>query len=368
MKQSLLSALCVVVFCVPIISSAETVIRTGEVVSIDASQILKGDFYGFAPDVSISGPAEDDVFVGWGTVTVNAPIKKDLTVVAFSSQIHGDVGDDVRVLGGEVTIAHNVKGDVVVAGGVLKILSTAHVSGDVLFNGGELTIDGAVDGNVHGVSKTTRIDGKVGGDVDLEAVEQITLGEKAELAGTLTYESTQELARAQGAVVVGDVRKIESVPDAGSFKETYLFIVFALAFSTLAVYMVGRSQVAVFMQFVDTRIGHTGLVGLGVFLALPFLGMVLLVSMVGSLIGVVLLSFYVALITLSVAVSSIVLGHAVQVAVFKHREVTLSTVCLGIAAFNLLILVPFVGPFILFTFIIIALGTLGRYIYHMLHA
>lgn len=48
---------------VPFSAFAGPIIRTGESVSIDATQSLKGDFYGFGSSVILSGDSENDAYI-----------------------------------------------------------------------------------------------------------------------------------------------------------------------------------------------------------------------------------------------------------------------------------------------------------------
>ena len=352
----------------PRFAEAGPIIRSGDTVSVDATQVLKGDFYGLASNLTISGPAEDDVYIGGETVTVTAPVAEDMTVLGGVIQIHGDVGDDLRIVGGKVTLGKvTVKGDVVVLGGTLTILSGAKIEGDILFMGGDLNVEGDVKGTIHGTSENVRINGNVGGDIEYTSTQSFALGDKAHIQGNIQYKSIDDMKRATDAQVVGEVQKIRVSPQSNKdiFK-VYLFFVSMLLFSALGFFLIARRYVVSLIHTMQQNSGVSGLVGLGVFLVLPFVSTLLLVSAVGILGGITLLFAYILLLLTSIGLAGIVVGYYVQKITMKKTEITLMTVCSGVVIFSLLALVPYVGGFIMFGCIMMTLGALSLKIYHKL--
>lgn len=357
----ILAALCAFV---PASADAGPIIRSGETISVDASQVLTGDFYGLAGIVTISGEAREDAYVAGGTVTVNAPVRGDLTVAGGSVQVHGAVGDDVRVVGGDVTIAESVQGDVIMVGGLLTILSTATVEGDVIFLGGEAVLEGNVNGSVHGKAERARINGAVGGDITITAGSLLTLGDNADVMGSITYESRSDLVRAQDARVGGDIRKVGTLPVAErNFLRMYLTAVIVLAFTTFSLYFIARSRFASLVHTATENPGLSGLVGLGILFMTPFMASVFLVSIVGSLLGGVILIAYALFVMLAVVLSGAVLGLLGRKVLFKKNEVTLGSTLFGVALFAALGLVPYVGGLLLLACLSVTLGALGMALY-----
>jgi hypothetical protein len=368
MKKALILSIILLaagVFVTPSITHAGPIIRSGEELSIDATQVLQGDFYGLSPTITLSGAAENDVYLGGGTITVNAPVAEDLVVVGGTVQIHGDVADDVRVLGGEVVIGKSVKGDVAVFGGKLTVLSTASVEGDILFFGGELVVEGPVSGSIHGRSDSIRINADIGGDVLVIAHTDFTLGDKAQVAGDVIYTSAIQLGRAQNAVVQGEIQKRElEVVTSQSGLQMYMFLGLTLLFTACSVFFLARSRVQQLMRVSRERLGIHGLIGLGIFFVVPFISTVFIVSVVGSLFGVVLLALYVTLLLLALVLSSVLLGYYIQSYFFKRDEISLSTVIIGVFAFCIVAVIPYVGGLGVFACITVLLGSIGTSLYN----
>jgi cytoskeletal protein CcmA (bactofilin family)/uncharacterized membrane protein len=369
MKKSFLLFALVGMFLLPDRADAGPIIRSGEVVSVDASQVLKGDFYGFSPTVSLSGQAEDDAYIVGGTITINAPVGKDLTIVGGTTQVHGDVGDDLRVVGGDVVVANAVKGDVVVLGGTLSILSTAVIEGDVIFMGGELTVEGVVNGSIHGTAEKARINATVEGDVSLTAETRVALGDKAIISGNVTYTSREDIVRAQNAQISGTVRKVETpLEGTQNFLKMYVLAVCVLAFAALSVYFIARRRLQVLVERSSRNFGISGLVGLGMFLMIPFVGGVLFVSVIGGILGVLLVALYLLLLILAFVLTGAMLGHSIQKFITKKGEISLSTVFFGTVLFSFMMFVPYVGGLFALACFVVTLGGLGLTLYHMLRS
>lgn len=343
---------------------AGPIIRSGEKISIDSTQTLKGDFYGLAPSVTLSGKAENDAYIGGGNVIINAPITGDLTILGGVVQVHGEIGDDLRIVGGDVTLGKTVKGDVAVVGGSLTILSTATVEGDVLFMGGDLVIEGDVTGTVHGKSTNARMNAKIGGDISYISTNALTLGDKADVQGSIVYESARDIVRAQDAHVSGEIHKTEVVPvDSRGKIKAYILQACIVLFAALTLLLVFRRKIQSIALDATSQFPLRGLIGLAVFLVLPFVSVLLLVSVLGSFIGIVLFLTYILLLVLALVMGSIILGYYVQSTLMHQSTVTIGTVVFGVLLMSLLALIPYVGGLILFAVLVATLGSICTALY-----
>lgn len=359
--QSIFLILCIF----PIAASAGPIIRSGDSVSVGAEQILEGDFYGFGGTVTISGLANSDVYVAGGSVTVNAPVKQDLVIVGGTINVHAPVEDDLRIVGGEVTIASDVSGDLVVAGGSLKILSTASIGGDVLFFGGDVDISGNVAGSVIGVSNKARIDSSIGGDVSIQATNSFSLGEKAEVLGNVEYESVSELARAQGAVVVGDIQKKIMSQSNDSDVYATLIPLLVLLFAAFTGYLLFKAGIQRLVDTTAESYGTQGLVGLAALFVVPIVSFILMASVLGMLVGLVLFVLYIAATVCAFILSGILLGTLLMRYASKRPTVSLVSITIGVCVFYFLALIPLIGPLLMFAIFAIALGGICMRVYRI---
>jgi cytoskeletal protein CcmA (bactofilin family) len=346
------------------IAQAGPIIRGGETVSIDAAQALQGDFYGFGSVITLSGTAEYDAHLLGGTVTVNAPVQGDLSILGGSVQIHSDIKDDLRIVGGEVTLGGTVTGDIAVVGGVLTILSTAQVKGDILFFGGSLVVEGPVTGMVHGYADSMRINAAVGG-IEATVAQGLTLHDKAHVEGDVMYTSMTELSRAQNAVVTGDIHRRDMGVEDTTSPRPFIMWFLSILFMAASLFLVARAHVEGFVREAFLRIGQHGLIGLGIFLVIPFISVILLVSVVGIPLGIMSMTGYIAFSILAFGLATIFLGYCAERLILKHDVVTARTLFIGVLLSGILSLVPF-GFFILCALTFVGMGTLGASVFRFL--
>ncbi len=359
MKQYIVIGALLGLIALPQATFASPIVRSGESVTVSADQVLESDFYGFGKTINLSGVADEDVYVAAGSVTVNAPVGGDLSVIAEGVQVHADAADDVRIVGGTVVLAKAVKGDVIVLGGSLTILSTASVEGDVLFLAGNVTIEGPVKGSILGTADTVRVDTAVGGNIDVRAVSGLSLGDRAEIAGDVTYASIADLVRGQHTTIGGDVQKTAvAAPTHDAFFRDFVLQTLIMLFAALTAFLMIRPVINRIVAGATFSYGTHALIGIGVFIAVPFISILLMASILGSIVGVALLCVYVLLMISSWVLTGIVLGNRIQQIFFKRNDVTILTVVFGTILFNVLMLIPFIGFFITSALALIVLGSI----------
>lgn len=352
----------------PLYSHAETVLRVSDTISLDVDQVVDGDFYGtaFTGPVSLSGSIEGDALVFGSSVTANGSVSEDLFAAGGSVQVHASVTDDVRIAAGEVTIAEEVGGDLFVLGGVLTVLSSANIEGNVYFFGGTGELNGRIGGSVHGTSERLRIDGPVVGDVDVRVARGLVIGDRADIGGDIRYESSEELTRAQNAVVVGEVvRNSPRAPDdVGLEGMTVPLLIYA--FTVLITFALLRGRLEPLLGVSLGSFTKDGLIGVAAMFALPVVIAVLFATVIGSLVGVLTLLAFLFLTLSSFVLAGMLAGLIVQKALYKSAKLDLLWTLLGVIIVSLMLFIPFIGPIALLVLMLVALGTLLRKLYEVL--
>ncbi len=346
--------------------AAGPVIRSGETVTVEANQVLDDDFYGLGQTVTISGSAEGDVYVAGGAVTINAPVSADLVIVGGVAQVHGDVEDDVRIIGGEVVLANPIKDDVVVIGGTVHILSTATIGGDLIFFGGDVRVDGKVEGSVYGRAERVRIDSHIGDDVTVSAGESFTLGDSTEIVGAVSYKSRNEMVRGQNAVVNGPITRETLVPqNKMSEPETLALNVLILIFSSLTIYFIARGRTERLIAEAWNSYGKAGFIGLGMILAIPIVAVILMASMIGSVVGIALIFLYLFFLLITYMALPLFIGSFFERLFWKGKNFSLVTVAIGILITALLPFIPIIGGLVILLAAVIVFGTLCLELYRV---
>tara|TARA_B100000745_G_scaffold64494_3_gene38066 strand:+ start:4208 stop:5302 length:1095 start_codon:yes stop_codon:yes gene_type:complete len=354
------SLLLILLLLVPSTGTAETVVRSSQKVTINNEQVVAEDLYTKASSIAISGRVLGDVYALGAQLTMNGVIESDLSVLAGVVQVHGNVSDDIRVVGGEVVIADKVGGDVFVLGGSLKLLSTAEVAGDVFFFGGEAEILGTIDGSLMGTYESLKVDSKVGGNVDV-SVGNLSLGEKARIAGDISYTGSKVLQRAPSAIVGGEV--VQNTPVLNSVSTGDVSFALMSIFGTLVLYLFFRRDLETFADHTIASYKKSLLVGVLVILLIPVAAGVLIYTILGAFVGVLSLAAYVLWLLASYLAMPAYLGLFLHNLYNKNADLSLFSVLLGIGALNIIVLVPLIGGFVTLVLFIIGAGSLALLTY-----
>jgi cytoskeletal protein CcmA (bactofilin family) len=364
MQKTIFLGLILMLF-LPISASAETVVRTGQNITVEAEQTVAGDYYVYVgpfSNTTMSGKVEGDMYAFGGVVTTNGAIENDLTIIGGSAQMHATVTDDVRIVAGEVTVADHVGGDLVVLGGVLNVLSTATIDGDVIFYGGTATIAGSIKGSVLGTAEKVRIDATVQKNVDVQTAKALTLGDTANIAGAVRYTSIYELERGVNAEIAGEVTKVNSVSATANTKHGLtLFSLLPMLislFSTLVLFLLFRRTLEAVALRVQKHTLKVSLLGMGALLLGPSIAVLLMVTGLGFFIGVMLLALLCFVFVLGYTLSGVVLGSYLAKWFTNHPRVTLNWVVAGTVVIQAMLFVPVVGILLAVFVSVLTIGAL----------
>ena len=339
-----LIAICVAFLLWPDTGAAQTVLRSSDTVSVDVDQVVEGNFYSIGDTISVSGEVLGDWFALGNTITGNGTFTEDVLLVGRNVSVHGSTTDDVRVVALEATIADAVGGDLVVVANTVKILSSATIEGDVLLLANSVEINGSVGGDVLGRAGTIRLNGPVLGAVDV-TTEQLTVGERAHIHGSISYQSNQELLRAQNAVIDGSITRsdIQSEQSFGGMMERLLMLFLAVMFAALVTFLLAPQVLLRTVTYTKQQITLTMLLGFVVTILTPFLAALFIVSSLGVLVGIVMLSFYILLLALGVVLAGPLLGALLGQYVLGRPQLDLFSIIAGVTALHVLLLVPLFG-------------------------
>jgi carbonic anhydrase/acetyltransferase-like protein (isoleucine patch superfamily) len=339
--------------------SAETVLRTGETVSVDKDQSVEGHFYALGSTVTMSGTVSGDLVAAGGNVSFNGGVGEDVVIIATDVGVYASVTDDVRIVAWDTTIDDSIGGSVLVIGGKLNILSTATIGGDVLFVGGTAIIEGEVKGALLGNAEAVRVDAVIGKGIDMN-VHSLTLGDRADVTGNVQYTSSQELVRSPNAVVTGEItRTAEPIVSSSQLPGRSAAILFLISlFASLCLFLVARRPLE--RVTTDTLVAWWERLALGLagFVLLPITSVVLLVSVLGLWVGLVVGLVFAVMLLLAVALSGLLVGTLLS-QLFMHNQILNPlSIVVGTAVVHLILYIPVVGPFAVFVIIMTALGGL----------
>lgn len=344
---------------IPYVAAADTVKRTGEVVSLAADEAVEGNFYAIGNTVAITGTVTGDVVIAGGNLNMNGQVAEDVLALGGTVSINGSTTDDVRIVAGDVTIAGAIGGSLSVVSGRVKILSTAQVMGDVMVYGGEAVIEGVVEGHVYGTVESLRIDGTVVAGVEV-TTQNLQLGNRSTVEGNITYVSSRDLLRASNATVGGTIQRNDPpVVEATFSSRAFMIQMFILLFTTLVTYLVFRRRVEQFVAFpMFNQHAFLKAILFGfVFLFAPFAIIVLFASVLGVLVGLLLLLLYLLLLVATIPAMSFVVAKLLMRATSQPVLSLLHIVAAVVLIAGLLVL-PVFGVVLLFSLYLFTFGVL----------
>jgi cytoskeletal protein CcmA (bactofilin family) len=213
--------------------------REGDVVVIEADEVIDDDLYVGAGEFTLDGTVKGDLIVGGNTININGTVEGDLWAAGQTIIVNGTVADDARIAGYSLIVGGDVADDFLAAGFSLEQESESAVGGDLVYGGYQALLEGGVEENVVVAGGAVQVAGSVGGDatVDVSGAEPgqemppgfpffgppgvppvpsvpagLTIDNSASIGGDLNYTANAKIDVPSGAVA-GDVDFTQYVPD-----------------------------------------------------------------------------------------------------------------------------------------------------------
>lgn len=368
MLKKAFSALILV--AMPIVALAAQV-HIGSDYFLKGSEKAADDLYVLAPSATFAGAVSGDAVAVAEGITNQGDISADAFFLGERVVLGGRVGDDARLLGAQVLVSGEVFDDLLAIGPEISLLPSATVLGNLYTIGGRVKIAGRVAGSVRSFARETRIEGVVGGSVEVWG--KVSLGERAVISGDLIYHAPREITirkeQILGEVIFDRVRDGERLPGlTGLFSGLFsLEILMMLAFGFVLLLLARERTEEVLLDTVS-HFWPRVLRGLLILVLLPLAAVLLFASVVLLPIGVALAALLVVSLLAASAFAGILVGLWIERAFFKRSPFPLSwrPVLQGIIALSLISVLPYIGIAAHGVFLLAALGGLGTVFYRHL--
>ncbi len=333
------------------------------------SEAVNDDLYAAGSSVALNATVSGDAVVAGSTATVSGTVGKSVWAAAGTVSVIGNVAESVRAIGGSIFINGTVGHDVVVLGGQVNIASTAVISGDLVVIGGTVVIDGPVRGNVYIRGGNVTINSALAGSAKI-AARTLTFGSQAAIGGALVYSGPVAAAIPDGAVRGAITYNKTAAKDYRSGSDSFAaFAALGFFFKIVSLFVLAYILTTVFkrrshdlVQNSFTRFGWDILHGFSALVIIPFAAVVLLVTFIGAPLAVLAVAVYAILLVLAGLLAPIMVGAWAWKLIKKTHdyEVNVYSVLIGVLAYYIAALIPFVGWIFCFVFMLAALGVLAR--------
>lgn len=368
MKRNILLSIGIIVGLGAIISMAwvgvsrAADVRTGNQPILASGETTDNSLYIAGNMVKMQGTVKGDVFCAGQEIEVTGTVEGDIICAGQTVRITGTVQGDVRVAGQDIEIEAAITGSLSAFGENIILKKDASIGRDFTFGASRVVIDGRIGRDALGGADSVRIASHIGRNVDGE-ISSLVLDSTAHIAGNLSYQGGTAAQIGQGAVVGGETKYTQTYDSKPQGLHAVLW--FAM-YSFIATVMIGvvailfapRAYDAVGMAIFKRPLAAFG-GGAASVLLVPFVSFVLITSLFGLPLAMVLMMALGAGIVASIAITSYGIGTLfVQKLTWPPRGRRLSSLLLGSLILFLLSCIPVVGILLLFVAVILGIGAL----------
>ena len=323
--------------------------RQGNDITVPKDTVVKGSLFAAGNTVTVDGTINGDLYCAGQTIVVHGTVAGDVLCAGQTLDVSGTVGGNIRSMGQLLNVSGVVRRNVVLMGQTLSIGPAAVLSGELLTAGQTLTVDGRVAQDVVAAGQSVRLNSAVVGNVTAYG-ETISLGEKARVAGDLTYTSNMELSQATGAAISGRVThllppKPDKVPSKFWMPKAKPWparavgsMVFYLIVGVLVV-LLARDRVMRIATQMKERPWLDFLVGFLTMIGAPIVIMMVTMTIIGIPIAIILAVMVAVMLILSRIYVAVIVGDTLLSAVGKTKSGLVLQVVIGVVLLELLIAV-----------------------------
>jgi cytoskeletal protein CcmA (bactofilin family) len=229
---------------------------------------------------SVSG---DAIIVGRDVETWTG-IGGDYLGAAGNQKIGGRIHGSVRAAGGEIHVWGTIDRNATIAGGSVTLDSTADVTRNAYLVGGNVSVNGAVRGNLLASAGNVVLNGTIGRDVEVRG-DALRIGPHAVITGNLRYRvpagkvHIDSAARISGTVTALPISK-------GWSLKRWLWTLGFLVVGAIVVALLPRFTAAA-AEIIPERPFRSALVGLGWFILVPIAIIIAVITVIGIPLAIV---------------------------------------------------------------------------------
>lgn len=311
-----------------------------------------------------------------GSIVAAAPVQGDELLFAGTVGSRASVTGDLRAVGGSIRIEGPVSGDVVAFG--YSVFDFSRTLGSTFIVAANTTLSNGAAGPVIIYGNNISLTGDFASNVNIVATGRLSLGANTTIHGMLTYEAPEPASIPASATVLGGISYTNAsyLPDAGTSRILALVSIgFFLFARILGALILAGLLAGLFPKLAEAiadraysgrpqNILLTMLLGFAILVASPVLIILLALTFVGIGLALLLFVLYALLVLLALLYAGILIG-SVFARQFAKRDIVLwRDGMLGMLAFSLIALVPFIGLFVVLVLSLFSAGALLLIFFH----
>jgi len=365
-RNKILVFFCFLFLSIPFLTQAYAV-RSGDSINLASNEVAEDNLYAAGVNVVIDGNVQGDLVVIGKLINVNGNISGDIICAGDNITINGNVEGSVRCAGDNIMINGHVERNVMLFSALSVVGPKALLAGDMLVYGGQINIQGQINGDLHGGVGGVIISGKIDKNVDLDIFEgKFEIMNQAEIMGNLDYHSEVEANIGAQSMIQGDINYTvwETEDDKGFHYNWFwvLYCIFASLIVGLVVLGIWKKQIVEFSKILRAQTLEAVLWGFGLLIVFPVIFFLLLISMIGIPLALILTGVLLILIYISSILTGIWIGReAVKRFLpdrYNKRHISILEMVIGIVILKFLISIPILGCIIWAVAVCLGLGSL----------
>jgi hypothetical protein len=340
--------------------------RSGDNMTVAAGETVNSTLFVVGKSIDIAGTVNGDVFCGGQNVTVTGHVTGDVICGGQSVRISGTVDGDVRVAGQNVTIGGTVKHNLTAFGQTITTESDSSVEGDVSAAGQDTVLNGSISRDLAIASGTVTVNGKVGRNVQGNA-EHLSLGKDAQIAGSVTYTSTNDLKKDGNAQVAGKIthHAVKPKTDNNRGGRIALFVIWLFVSMLLLALALVLLMPQTFQRAASATLQHPGMVfltGLVASIVAPIAIVILFATVIGIPLAILALLAWLVLLIASGPFSAYLVGRLIWQ---DKGDNAIWIMLTGAAVLVVVYFIPILGFIIMLLAMWFGLGTILWQVGHM---
>lgn len=224
--------------------------QSGNNVALPAGREIRQTVFAAGNTIDIGSTVSGDIFCAGQTVTISGTINGDVICAAQTINITGTINGDVRLAGQTITVTGDIERNATVAGQSFTLGNEGSIGGDLSAGASNMTLNGRVNRDAALGSSTTVVAGEVGRNIKA-AGDSLTLSSDAKVGGSVEFTSNNDVQRASGATVGGDVTR-KDPPQQEAQKPAAAFSVLWIIYFFLAMLLIALALALLFPRLLHS--------------------------------------------------------------------------------------------------------------------
>ncbi len=284
--------------------------------ALAAGQMVTGQLYLVVDQADLAGDVQDDLFVLARThANFTGENRGDTWLLSGQASLGGHMLDHVRAAGQSLVVRGQLDRSFFGLGSTILLAAGSIVQGDAVMAGEQVTIEGAVGGNVNIMAKSVTLSGTVDGQVRVMA-QDIVVMPGTLIAGDLEYVSPKELFLDSRVQLGGKLKRLQPTSTSAAADKLSLELLLLRMLQVAGAFLVGLPLVGFFPRAVGraTRLLRFNLLrcilaGFAALFLIPLLAITAAITVVGLPLGLLAAGLTAALLYLGKVVAALALGR-----------------------------------------------------------